>query len=104
MDDFPNGYPRIAALIDSDPNFVIYRQHRFLRHRCMLHLQDELAEFEQKLKAIDAQDAKDHKILLKSRQRDDDEKIPKRSRLLATIQLKLKEYGNIPDSLFERSC
>ena len=95
MDNFPDGYPRIAALIDSDPNFVIYRQYGFLRHRCLLHLQDELAECEQKLQAYDAHDAETHKILLRSRQRDDTEKIPKRSKLLATIHSKLNEYGNV---------
>ncbi|MCJ1225668.1 hypothetical protein MMC12_002317 [Toensbergia leucococca] len=92
VDDFRIGYPRLAAFVESDPNFVEYRQYRYLRHRCMLHLQDELSTMERKLHRLDADD---HHLNLKSRNRDDNQKWPKRKELLANIQNKLQEYDDM---------
>lgn len=95
MDSFPRGYPRLASLVQSDPNFAMYRQYRYLRHRCLLNIQDELAELERRLATLDADDEKDAPKNLTSRDLDYRQKWPRRKELLAEIKSKLREYDDL---------
>lgn len=51
------GYPRVAAFMDSDDNFMVYRRFGFLYSRLLLDKQDELREIEENLDNIDTRDA-----------------------------------------------
>ncbi|MCJ1245845.1 hypothetical protein MMC30_003049 [Trapelia coarctata] len=95
VDSFPRGYPRLACLVQSDPNFAMYRQYRYLRHRCLLNIQDELAELEQRLAILDADDEKNDPQKLTSRERDYSGKWLRRKELLAEIKSKLREYDEL---------
>lgn len=88
----PEGYPRLAAFLDSDENFMLYRRFGFLHARLLLYKQDELRRLEMELDNMDQTDARENPIILQSRRKDDAE-VGDRKKLLQTIDLKLKEYG-----------
>ncbi|KAI1616841.1 hypothetical protein EDD36DRAFT_472183 [Exophiala viscosa] len=49
----PNGYPRVAAFLDSDENFMLYRRFGYLQSRLLLEKQDELGKLECDLDFMD---------------------------------------------------
>ena len=92
MDTYSEGYGKVAAVEDCDPNFLICRKFGELHLRVLLHRQDELVEMEEELEYLDKADYKDDYRKLRSRRRDyaiDSN----RKNLLIKIEKKLKEYG-----------
>ena len=112
VDDFFDGYPKLAAFMESDANFMEFRQYKYLRIRRLLHMQAELKEMEDQLSHLDAQDAEHDEINLKSRDRDDKQKWPRRKELLEDIHCKLDQYGKaqasfsvtVVDRIFQMTC
>jgi len=93
VEQCPEGYPRLAALLDSDENFMLYRRLGFLQARILLNKQDELRELEKDLDRMDKVDQRKDPTLLKSREKDDAEN-GRRKKLLYEIEEKFKEYSN----------
>ncbi|PMD60011.1 uncharacterized protein K444DRAFT_589725 [Hyaloscypha bicolor E] len=56
VDDYPEGYPQLAALITSDDNFCIYRKFDRASNRVLLHLQSEIAALDNGLNQMDRAD------------------------------------------------
>ncbi|KAI9817249.1 MAG: hypothetical protein M1827_001362 [Pycnora praestabilis] len=95
VDSYPDGYPRLAALINSDPNFSMCRRFGTLRNRVLLHRQDELAVLEKKLNEMDRVHEKDNPYRLQSRKYDNQSKDPIRGPLIDEIDDKLKAYDDL---------
>lgn len=104
VEQYPCGYPRLAAFQSSDESFGIYRKFEYLHARVLLDLQYELSELEQELRRADARDAADEKKerRLKSWKRDEidarkeekrNENVRTRRRIVADIRQRLVEYG-----------
>lgn len=91
VNECPTGYPRLAAFLDSDENFMLYRRFGFLQARALLYKQDELRELEDKLDKMDQRDAKTKPKVLKSRDKDDAN--GERKNLIGLITKEFKEYG-----------
>ena len=91
MDQYPEGYGKLAAFIDCDPNFRIYRKFGWLHNRVLLHIQDELQKLEQELELIDEWEANSGDIVKLASRRSDN--TPARVNLIAVIKTKLDEYG-----------
>ena len=70
MESFPDGYPRFAAVMDSDTNTRLYRRFGLIRNRLLLHKQDQIAELSEKLNAIDKVDETSHPERLSCRRYD----------------------------------
>ena len=98
MNECPEGYPRLAAFLDSNENFMLYRRFGFLQGRLLLYKQDELRELEARLDRMDKSDAKRDASLLRSREKDDAYG-SRRKMLLEEINVKFKDYGTINFSL-----
>lgn len=98
VEECPKGYPRLAAFLDSDENFMLYRRFGFLQARILLYKQDELRELEEKLDAMDESDAQTKKTAkrLMSRERDDSE-CEDRKNLIRQITTAFNEYGIVHD-------
>jgi hypothetical protein len=94
----PEGYPRLAAFLDSDESFMLYRRFGFLQSRILLHMQDELRELEGDLDLMDRRDQKRRPGMLKSRQ-DDDQDSNRRKEKISEIAKKFNEYGILPISI-----
>ena len=98
MEECPLGYPKLAAFIDSDDNFMIFRRFGFLYSRVLLNKQDEIRELESRLDHMDKDDYQDESTrkCLKSRSRDE-KRIGStgqtRQELLRAVEEKLREYG-----------
>ncbi|TVY46033.1 hypothetical protein LSUB1_G000184 [Lachnellula subtilissima] len=88
------GYPRLAALLDSDENFMIYRRFGYLQARIILYKQDELRQLEKDLDLMDMGDAKTRPIVLQSREEDNFQN-ERRKDLLCRVEKKFKEYTEL---------
>jgi hypothetical protein len=53
VDDYPDGYPRLAVFMNSDSKFVVYRRFGMLHARLLLHLQNKIAAMERRLNLLD---------------------------------------------------
>ncbi|KIW84783.1 hypothetical protein Z517_00171 [Fonsecaea pedrosoi CBS 271.37] len=91
------GWPRIATVVDSDPNFMIYRRFGFLRTRLLLWHQDILREMESRLDYQDMQDARSAKTRRYLSNRDgDDMRTPAVRRVLfQELDAQLKAYDDL---------
>jgi len=94
IDNHPEGYPQLAAFINSDENFSMCRRFGFLHQRVLLYRQDELRDLEDQLVRLDDEDQEEMPKALKSRKLDDVREGSYRKGLINTIDDKLKEYGS----------
>ncbi|KAI9773663.1 MAG: hypothetical protein M1840_006937 [Geoglossum simile] len=96
IDKHPSGYPRLAAFMESDESFKMYRHFGYIHTRVLLHLQCELADMETRLKVMDERDSQDEssKVFLQSQKRDSKGN-PERGILLSEFCVKLKEYDEL---------
>ena len=92
VEQCPEGYPRLAALLDSDENFMLYRRFGFLQARVLLNKQDELRNLEKKLDRMDLADQNNDFSVLRSREKDLASS-DHRKNLLRDIEDKFKDYG-----------
>jgi hypothetical protein len=92
VEECAKGYPRFAALVDSDDNFMIYRRFGFLSTRLLLNQQDKLRLLEEELDEIDQDD--DEKNNNRNITRDlPEEDSKERQELLVKIKEEYYEYG-----------
>jgi hypothetical protein len=91
----PRGYPKLAAFLDSDENFMIYRRFSYLMSRLLVEKQNDLQLLEDKLdrQDRDAVDADPHSLM--SRFDYDDE----RKSLMSCIEKKWHEYCKLKSHL-----
>jgi hypothetical protein len=59
VDNYPEGYPQLAAFMNSDESFAIFRKFGQTNCRVMIHLQSEIAALEKELEELDRSDARD---------------------------------------------
>ncbi len=87
------GYPALAKFMGSDDDFMIFRAFKNLAARNLIVLQDELAEMEEQLNALDLADARlgDARALWNLHSRREDSNT-QRHALLFNIRTKLAEY------------
>jgi hypothetical protein len=94
VEDCPRGYPLLAAFLDSDENFMIYRRFGFLHARLLLQKQDELRLMEDALTELDRKDASgEDSHLLQCREDDEAREDCARKSLLNRIEETLLKYG-----------
>jgi hypothetical protein len=56
VEEYPSGYPRLAAFQSSESSFSVYRSFDYLHSRVILEMQDELRTLEDNLGRLDAID------------------------------------------------
>lgn len=99
VEDHPRGYPKLAAFMSSDENFLVCRKYSFLRSRVLLYRQDELSKLEDTLVALDEEDWETDdasRLALMSRKKDEarnEDPQYSRKTLIQKIDDKLKQYG-----------
>jgi len=87
VEDFRNGYLRLAAFTAADPTFGVVRGFASLFARKVLLKQDQLAEIETQLNLVDAEEST--QWYLSSRRADTN---PERIRLIQDMDVALDEY------------
>src|SRR5437016_6910304 len=95
VDTCASGYPRLAAFVDSDPNFMIYRRFGYLRTRLLLYHQDVLRERERYLDMLDEETGRDPETerQLCSRILDENQDQPRRTELFRALDQEFRTYG-----------
>lgn len=94
VENYPEGYPRISAYVDSDVDTVLFRRFGNLHARSLLHKQVELTELEAQLDKLDKDDDVRgngwllREPLLEGRARNDIRKA-----LMQNIDKKMEAYG-----------
>ncbi|KAF7508635.1 hypothetical protein GJ744_009027 [Endocarpon pusillum] len=83
IDDHPEGYPQLAAFLDSDRNFLMCRKFGWLRNRVLLYRQDELTLQSRK----------------KDNGREDIDYAWSRQKLIQDIDDKMKQYDDLVSRL-----
>ena len=94
VDEYPVGYPKLAAVEAFEKNFLIYKKFGWLHNRVALRLQDELLLLEQDLVVLDEHDAQQDPGRLYSRRRDE-ALDSKRKALLDEIEEKLHHFDKL---------
>lgn len=94
IDYHPSGYPKLAAWLNSDENFLMCRRYGFLHSRVLLYRQDELRALEEDLLELDLEDKEADPRVHMSRVLDDSRN-DERKKLIRKIDEKLKEYDDI---------
>lgn len=90
VNEFDDGYPKLAIFQNSSENFSIYRRFGYLQSRILLDKQDQLRVLEKKL------DEFDHANELNGTTRAlTANEICPRNALLAEIELAFNSYGTI---------
>ena len=97
------GYPRLAAFLDSDDNFMIYRRFGFLSSRLLLDQQDKLRLLEEELNAIDQNDAETNPNRNLTRDLPEEES-RERQGLLTMIRREYCEYGTLRPLVYQPLC
>jgi hypothetical protein len=59
VEDYPEGYPQLAAFLDSSDNFAIVRRFGRTNCRVLLHLQAEIQALQKELDDLDRSDTSD---------------------------------------------
>jgi len=96
VNDFPQGYGKVAAIEDLGSDFLIYRKFGWLHNYALLHLQDELAELQDDLERLDKWDFSDgNPTLLVSRRLDYERHESIRKEIMAKLHDKLAQYGKL---------
>lgn len=96
MESFPHGYPRFAALMDSDINTRLYRRFGLIRNRLLLHKQDQIAELSKRLSDLDLADEISHPERLICRRYDEElGSESQRTSLLQSLEVLLREYDEL---------
>lgn len=88
VEHYRQGYPRLAAFFNLDPNFTVFKRFDSLHIRVLLEQQDRLCELQQQLE--DCDDAETIQLNLSSRRQDGNRA---RREILQQIKTELKDYG-----------
>lgn len=98
LEDCQNGYPYLAAFVDSDEDFMVYRRFGWMISRILLDKQNELQDLEEQLEESDEEASqKDPSLLSRGELAydDDDEPPSERKKLLKKIQNAYSEYSDL---------
>ncbi|KAF2213854.1 hypothetical protein CERZMDRAFT_95884 [Cercospora zeae-maydis SCOH1-5] len=104
LEDYPAGFPRFAAWMNCDENFLMTRRYGWLHNRVMLYRQSELRELEVQLQMCDEGDEEskdpalvDHQMFARG------EAGEYRKELIQQIDEKLEQYDSIVKRVQEMS-
>jgi hypothetical protein len=95
VDEYSNGYPRLAAMLHSDENFTIFRRFGYLQCRLILEKQSRLAKLECQLDKLDKQlaETKGDKFYLHTVDVPDEGIGQTRAKLISKIEQTFNDYG-----------
>jgi hypothetical protein len=94
LNDYPKGYPNVAAFLDSDESFTVYRRFGYLQSRILLDKQEDLRRAEKKLARMEKKMTKENENRMCSRDvRGTDAQ--KHKELLNDIEKKFRSYSSI---------
>jgi hypothetical protein len=100
VEDFPEGYPRLAAFLNSDIDTALFRGFGTLHARVLLYKQVELTDIESRLDRLDKEDRKNNNRWRTQWSLHHNNGIGNEARknLMDEANRKLREYGTRPEA------
>ena len=96
MDDYKPGYGKVAAIADLDADFLVFRKFGWLHNYALLYLQDELVQQQGELERLDNwEHGRGDTTKLVSRRKNRSSNVSRRQELVAKLQAKLAQYGEL---------
>ena len=93
-EEFPEGWPKLAAFINSADDLTMFRRFGRAHCRILLHLEAEITILERKLDLLDTHDAEAPAFNYRLRRSDRHESWDQEQKnLLDELKMKLLEYG-----------
>lgn len=108
VEDYAQGWPRLAAFLNSDDNVVIFRRFGQSQCRILVHLQAQITLLEQDLSKLDQHDSRSSDTLYRLKrvnnlnEEDNDQKDNVQKEKLELLQKKLAEYCKYSEVLIPR--
>ncbi|KAI0538645.1 hypothetical protein GGR58DRAFT_467487 [Xylaria digitata] len=93
--DSLNGNPRLAALMATDPVFLIVRRYRYLQARLLLHIQEDLNRHEAELGGLDREQLSAEQLSQKEEEDRTYEYSMKQRRILKKVSTSLTQYSQV---------
>lgn len=94
LDEYPDGFPRFAAFMNCDDNFLMTRRYGWLHNRVMLFRQSKLQQLESDLINLDKDNQQyDKDALIDHKSFGSGEHGEYRTNLIQDIDNELKKYG-----------
>jgi hypothetical protein len=94
VDEYPDGFPRLTAFVNSDDDFAMCRSFKYCHNRVLLHLQVEITELEKAIFDLDKKDEENPAVQYRRRSTKHKEGSNNELRaLMNELKAKLKEYG-----------
>jgi hypothetical protein len=90
------GYPRLAAFLDSDENFMVYRRFGYIQARLLLEKQDDLQKLEKKLDEYDENVEQTQAKNSRMRDLKPADAAP-RQKILDELEIKFLQYGELKE-------
>jgi hypothetical protein len=96
-EEYPRGFPQLAAFIASDNDFAVFRGFKYCHYRILLELEVEITEMERALWDLDKADEADPDMTYRLRGMlpHEDGWDTGRIELMASLKEKIKEYGEL---------
>ena len=96
VDEYPEGFPQLAALISCDNDLAMHRGFKNIHNRILLHLEVQITVLEKELNDLDRRDSADPEREHRLRWTEHEEGWnTDKLELLDKLALKLKEYGTL---------
>ena len=92
VSDCRRGYPLLAAFLDSDESFMIFRRFGYIQSRLLLEKQDQLRKLEAELEALDETQGARDQASLTTRDLRPELAEPRRAKM-ANLEKTFCEYG-----------
>jgi hypothetical protein len=94
VDEYPAGFPQLAALISCDDDLAMHRSFKYCHSRILLRLEVQITELEKDLYKLDKKDEIDPETGHRLRWTEHEEHWDaEQVQLLDKLTFKLKEYG-----------
>ena len=94
VENCPRGYPNLAAFLDSDEGYMVYRRFGYIQSRLLLAKQDDLRILEHQLDRLDAAEEANRPSNCMTRDLRPADAAP-REELLKKTEEKFREYGKL---------
>jgi hypothetical protein len=94
VDEYPKGFPQLAALISCDDSLSMHRSFKYCHSRGLLHLEVQITELEKELYKLDREDAANPDMTYRLRSTKHEKGWDAaQADLIDKLMAKLKEYG-----------
>jgi hypothetical protein len=104
VDEYPEGFPQLAALISCDDDLAMHRSFKYCHNRVLLQLEVQITELEKDLFELDKKDNADPDMEYRLKTTEHEQGWnTEQLELFEKLKAKLKEYGELTFTILEEN-